>query len=1516
MGMRYTVLAPLTVRPNSEYAVAVSMHDGDKDTTVHLELVSRDDGVNRTYSQDVVVPPNSSRTARLQVGELGTGKIVLSARGGEGDGRWFNSTELTLGTKNASLFIQTDKAQYKPGQGVRIRVLALDPRLRPTVQAPLEIYITDGKGNRIKQWASEHTRSGIWSTVLQLSEQPVLGDWTVTASLAGSPKVNKVFSVAEYVLPTFETSVKAPSAVAFKHGKIVVTVNAKYTYGKPVAGKATVKAALPYYYVYDYDNMGPVPIFGGVADVNATTTTTTTTTTTPRPPRPSHIEKTVPIDGTATVEFDITEELKMKDSVYWNQVQFEAWVVEGLTGRRQNASGSASTQVRKNDFDLEFVDSPHQFSAGELVIVKVKVADLDGAPVQDDKNPVKLEIRRGWSDNQTATVAEKKLPSNGIVSFEIETKKDVDNYQLVATYKESDTHHYMHLKRQERESEEDLHADVSKETVKVGDEVEVRVKSTQALQKVTLLVIGPLGVREIQTLSLQGEAGKKEASARFTASDDMVPASRVLVHGVKDNGELITDVTAFKVTGFTPEVQVRVDPGRSEPGRDVMLQVAAKPNATVALLAVDQSVLLLKEANNVISLDDLRNERLSYESTTPSPWGSFGGPGAESLLGSWRGWDETPEESFKKAGLAYLTNAKIPRKQQTCEYHDQCVRLGDGTPLGYFVTPFLDFLDGIGGFGGGVAFASAVGAPGAPAMARPEMAIRPMAASVGAGGAVAAAPPRLRTLFPETWLWQELDSGADGNVSLKTVVPDTITSWVISAFAVDPVHGLGLSNTTKVRLSRIKEKIGTVTTSFHDRFDNEHIVCLAADGVQALLRLAEPPLFGDSRRDRGGAGPGLQLHGRAHDGDRHDGQQARRVRLRRTQNLATILVTERKRREADATSATRTVEVPAQGSAGVSFNITTKKVGNVMLKVTALAKDKAGDAVERPLKVKAEGEPQYRNKAIPIDLRKEKEFKTTVKIDMPGMVPDSDNVEVSAIGDILGPTTANLDSLIRMPYGCGEQNMLNFVPNIVISKYLKRTRRSTALVESQARSFSEIGYQKEMTYRHKDGSFSAFGESDKSGSTWLTAFVAKSFEMARSADLVQVEPRVVDEALTWLAKQQAENGSFPEVGTVSHRDMQGGAAKGLALTAYVLTAFLQGQDSDSTYKHQDTVKKTLEYLVANLDGLDDPYSIAITTHALHVAGHPAKDKAFKLLQDKASTEAGHRFWSKPVESDKDNPYWSQPNSVNVEMTAYALMTYVSRGLLDEALPIMQWLVSQRNSNGGFASTQDTVVGLQALASMAELISFPLGDMRVQFKYADAAAGDSKGPKEATMVVNSKTSMVFQKEELPRHVREVEVAADGAGFALAQVSWSFNEDTVGKHPLFNLKVDVDNNTATNLLALRVCSSFIGGRWGNESNMAVVEVTLPSGFTADEDALSDLKANALVRRVETKDQDTVIVLYFDKMETKDYCVDVSAIRTHLVSNQKPVPVTVYDYYDQSRRARVFYEAPPADLGDKQH
>lgn len=35
----------------------------------------------------------------------------------------------------------------------------------------------------------------------------------------------------------------------------------------------------------------------------------------------------------------------------------------------------------------------------------------------------------------------------------------------------------------------------------------------------------------------------------------------------------------------------------------------------------------------------------------------------------------------------------------------------------------------------------------------------------------------------------------------------------------------------------------------------------------------------------------------------------------------------------------------------------------------------------------------------------------------------------------------------------------------------------------------------------------------------------------------------------------------------------------------------------------------------------------------------------------------------------------------------------------------------------------------------------------------------------------------------------------------------------------------------------------------------------------------------------------------MIRKEYCPTISAFRTHKVAKQKPVPVTIYDYYDSS-------------------
>lgn len=252
---------------------------------------------------------------------------------------------------------------------------------------------------------------------------------------------------------------------------------------------------------------------------------------------------------------------------------------------------------------------------------------------------------------------------------------------------------------------------------------------------------------------------------------------------------------------------------------------------------------------------------------------------------------------------------------------------------------------------------------------------------------------------------------------------------------------------------------------------------------------------------------------------------------------------------------TRKVSIQSQDAANVTFTIRPLIIGAVPFKVSAISAT-ASDCVVKDLRVECEGVRQFVNKAAFIDLRDTDRIDgLTIPIDLPKIaLPDSARINVTCIDDLLGSTARNLDQLIRLPYGCGEQNMLNFVPNIVVLNYLTNTHQLTEAMETKAKRYMEVGYQRELTYKHKNGSFSAFGESDKQGSTWLTAFVARSFRQATGH--IHIDEQHIGDALKWLCDVQRTDGSFVEVGNVCHKEMQSGSANGLALTAYVLTAFL------------------------------------------------------------------------------------------------------------------------------------------------------------------------------------------------------------------------------------------------------------------------------------------------------------------------------------------------------------------------
>uniref|UniRef100_A0A8C3I069 Ovostatin n=1 Tax=Chrysemys picta bellii TaxID=8478 RepID=A0A8C3I069_CHRPI len=133
-----------------------------------------------------------------------------------------------------------------------------------------------------------------------------------------------------------------------------------------------------------------------------------------------------------------------------------------------------------------------------------------------------------------------------------------------------------------------------------------------------------------------------------------------------------------------------------------------------------------------------------------------------------------------------------------------------------------------------------------------------------------------------------------------------------------------------------------------------------------------------------------------------------------------------------------------------------------------------------------------------------------------------------ALCDILGTAMQNLQQLLQMPFGCGEQNMVLFAPNIYVLDYLNKTGQLSEETKSKAISYLVSGYQKQLSYKHPDGSYSIFGTRDKEGNTWLTAFVYKSFAQAKR--YIFIDDHVQSQTLIWLSSKQKSSGCFQSVG--------------------------------------------------------------------------------------------------------------------------------------------------------------------------------------------------------------------------------------------------------------------------------------------------------------------------------------------------------------------------------------------------
>ncbi|XP_071482649.1 complement C3-like [Diadema antillarum] len=551
-------------------------------------------------------------------------------------------------------------------------------------------------------------------------------------------------------------------------------------------------------------------------------------------------------------------------------------------------------------------------------------------------------------------------------------------------------------------------------------------------------------------------------------------------------------------------------------------------------------------------------------------------------------------------------------------------------------------------------------------------------------------------------------------------------------------------------------------------------------------------------------------------------------------------------------------------------------------------------------------------------------FKMNVSLPRDSIM-DTETCLVNMIADPLGTIAADpiqgLEGLIRLPTGCGEQTVAKLGPTLYVSKYLRVIGAETSEMERKSHDFVSQGVDRELTFRQSNGAYAA--HINRAGSTWLTAFVVKVFSQANQ--FTPVMPGHVLGSVKWLIQEnQAANGSFVENKAVRWKGMMGGVTGPISMTASVLISllesrqFLEPEIAEGDMNEIDTaIGRAINFLEGEIQEIQRVYDKAIVAYALALASSGVAAEANDSLIASAR-EANDRlknasksfehtnavYWDPDEANNAENvPFWlrRRATAISIETTAYALLAQITRQDYNYAGRIVRWLSNQGNYKGGFVSTQDTVVAMQALAEYSSTRPREDGlDLECRVQY------DRRVRRDTYQFTNDNARVQQEEDITPSIGKELTLIGEGHGVGKANVELSYNSEAsdVATCP-FILNVNASEvRDGGNLkhIDITVCTRYLREK---ETHMGIIDVGIYSGFRP---VIEDLKeitnSSDLIAMYEVNDRS--VIFYADAIPHDELlCVNFKVIADSIVGNIQAVPVHVYDYYVGEETCTVFYK-----------
>ncbi|CAI9168564.1 unnamed protein product [Rangifer tarandus platyrhynchus] len=1440
---------------------------------------------------------------------------------------------LLFSSRRGHLFLQTDQPVYNPGQRVRYRVFALDQKMRPATDI-LTVTVENSQGFRVQK-REVVVPSSIFQDNFLIPDISEPGTWKISARFSDSLDSNSStqFEVKKYVLPNFEVKIIPENPYILTTpgflSDIQVIIQARYIYGKPVQGVAYVRFGL-------LGEDGEKTFLRGLES------------------------QTKLVSGQCQISLQKAEFQGVLEKLHISindlpglRLYVAAAVIESPGGELEEAE-LTSWRFVSSPFSLDLSKTKQQLIPGVPFLLQARVRDMSGSPASGI--PVKVSAKLFSGSTSKNEDFERNTDESGQVIVSIGVPPTISEVQLsVSAGSPHPAVGGLTVKAPLSRSSGFLSIEWrNPRPLKVGEALNLNLQAVGISGSFSHFYYMILSRGQI--VSVHREPKRHLTSISVFVDHHLVPSFHLVAFyyhgGVPVANSLRVDVQAGTCEG---KLELNVDSSKAyRPGDTVKLTLQTESRALVALGAVDTALYAVGgKSHKPLDMVKVFEAMNSYD------------------LGCGPGGGDSAPQVFKAAGLAFSDgdhrteirkSLSCPKESKPRKKRNVNFQKAINEKLGQYTSPVAKRCcqDGLTRLPMVRTCEQRADRVQPLACREPFLSCCQFAESlrkkawtrgqVGLARAMELLREEdlieeddipVRSFFPENWLWKVEE--VDRSSQLRLLLPDSLTTWEIHGMSLSKRTGLCVATPARLRVFR----------EFHMHLRLPHSV---RRFEQLELR---PVLYNYLDRD-------LTVS----------------VHVSPVEGLCL----------AGGGGLAQQVQVPAGSARPVGFSVVPIAAAAVSLKVVARGSldFPVGDAISKILHVEREGaihreemvyelnplDPRGRTLEIPgnsdPNIIPEGDFKSVVR------VTASDPLEALGSEGALSP--GGVASLLRLPQGCGEQTMTLLAPTLAASRYLDKTEQWSMLppeTKDRAVDLIQKGYTRIQEFRKRDGSYGAWLHRDSS--TWLTAFVLKILSLAQ--DQVGGSPEKLQETAMWLLSQQRDDGSFHDPCPVIHREMQGGLVgsdETVALTAFVVIALHHGlavfpdKNSEQLRRVENSISRANTFLGAKVtSGLLGSHASAITAYALSLTEAPedlqsvahnnlmamAQDIGDKLYWGSVTTSPSNVLSPTLAPRSPADPIPQVP-AMSIETTAYGLLHLLLwEGKAELADQAASWLSRQGSFQGGYRSTQDTVMALDALSAywiashtteekglnvtlsslgrsglkshvlqltnhqvhrLEEELQFSLGS-----KINVEVGGNSKGTLKVlrsynVMDMTNTTCQDLQVEvTVVGHVEYTMEAEEDYQEYEYEDSPAGDDPEAHSRPVTPLQLfDGRRNRrrreapkAAEERESRVQYSVCIWRTGKVglSGMAIADITLLSGFhalRADLEKLTSL-SDRYVSHFETEGPH--VLLYFDSVPTSRECVGFGAVQEVPVGLVQPASAVLYDYYNPEHKCSVFYGAP---------